>query len=152
MGDNRYLCIMIREILFGRPTLTLTTPTTSLDRATVRDIVKIATKWCVANFGVNNRRHKPFKVSIRKQVSGSPRYGEFDPIENTMVIFHNHCTTTKLLVQTVLHEYTHYMQPIRGSYFKLLKEHGYNNHPMEIEARESEKQYSECWKYIKTNI
>jgi hypothetical protein len=143
---------MIREILFGRPTLTLTTPTTSLDRATVRDIVKIATKWCVANFGVNNRRHKPFKVSIRKQVSGSPRYGEFDPIENTMVIFHNHCTTTKLLVQTVLHEYTHYMQPIRGSYFKLLKEHGYNNHPMEIEARESEKQYSECWKYIKTNI
>lgn len=152
MGDNRYLCIMIREMLFGRPTLTLTTPTTSLDRATVRDIVKIATKWCVANFGVNNRRHKPFKVSIRKQVSGSPRYGEFDPIENTMVIFHNHCTTTKLLVQTVLHEYTHYMQPIRGSYFKLLKEHGYNNHPMEIEARESEKQYSECWKYIKTNI
>jgi hypothetical protein len=143
---------MIREMLFGRPTLTLTTPTTSLDRATVRDIVKIATKWCVANFGVNNRRHKPFKVSIRKQVSGSPRYGEFDPIENTMVIFHNHCTTTKLLVQTVLHEYTHYMQPIRGSYFKLLKEHGYNNHPMEIEARESEKQYSECWKYIKTNI
>jgi len=152
VGDNRYLCIMIREMLFGRPTLTLTTPTTSLDRATVRDIVKIATKWCVANFGVNNRRHKPFKVSIRKQVSGSPRYGEFDPIENTMVIFHNHCTTTKLLVQTVLHEYTHYMQPIRGSYFKLLKEHGYNNHPMEIEARESEKQYSECWKYIKTNI
>lgn len=143
---------MITEILFGRPTVTLSTPTDSLDRAKVRDIVKYATKWCVANFGVNNRRHKPFKVSIRKQVSGSPRYGEFNHIDNTMVLFHNNCITVKLLVQTLLHEYTHYMQPIRGSYFKLLDEYGYVKHPMEIEARESEKLYSECWKYVKNNI
>ena len=143
---------MITELLFGRPTVTLSTPTSSLDRAKVRDIVKHATKWCVANFGVNNRRHKPFKVSIRKQASGSPRYGEFNHIDNTMVLFHNNCTTVKLLVQTLLHEYTHYMQPIRGSYFKLLDEYGYVKHPMEIEARESEKLYSECWKYVKNNI
>lgn len=143
---------MIMDLLFGRPTVTLTTPTARLDRQDIRNIVKHATKWCVANFGVNNRRHKPFTVSIRMQVSGSPRYGEFRHMDNTMVVFYNNCENIRSIIQTVLHEYTHYMQPIRGSYFKLLDEHGYIKHPMEIEARESENRYKECWNYIKQNI
>jgi hypothetical protein len=148
-----YLCIhMIMDLLFGRPTFSLLTPTSSLDRAKVRDIVKLATKWCVANFGVNNRRQKPFKVSIRKQIGGSPRYGEFNCEENTIVIYYNNCKNIREMIQTVIHEYTHYMQPVRGSYFKLLKEYGYDAHPMEIEARENETLYKDCWTIIKKHI
>ena len=111
-----------------------------------------ATKWCVANFGVNNRRHKPFTVSIRMQVSGSPRYGEFNHIENTMVIFHNNCENVKLIVQTVLHEYTHYMQPIRSKYMELHERFSYEDNPLEVQARTNERLYRNCWKKIKKNI
>ena len=57
------------------------------------------------------------------------------------------------MVQTVIHEYAHYMQPIKSSYNKLLKEYGYDDHPMEIEAREIEKEYyKDCWNKIKNKI
>lgn len=141
---------MITRMIFGGPTLI--TPTSTLDRSTVRQIVKLATQWCVNNFGVNNRRRTPFTVSIRKQQSGSPCYGQFCHETNTITIFINHCYNVRLIVRTLIHEYTHYMQPIRGSYYKLLDEYGYDNHPMEVEARESELQYNDCWKYIKKHI
>lgn len=150
VGIMLYLCGMITRLFFGGPTLI--TPTSTLDRSTTRQIVKLATEWCVQNFGVNNRRSKPFSVSIRKQTSGSPCYGQFCHETNTISVFTNNCHNVRLLVQTLIHEYTHYMQPIRGSYYKLLDEYGYEQHPMEVEAREMEAYYKDCWKYIKKKI
>lgn len=148
-----YLCMMnLLKGLFGYKDLRSTTPTSNLDNATIRKIVLLSTYWCQENLGVNNRRSKPFKLSIIKQVSGSPCYGMFDEEENKIYIFHNNCTDIKLLIQTVLHEYTHYLQPIRGSYKKLMNEHGYDNHPMEVEAREMEGYYLNVWNKIKFEI
>jgi len=141
---------MIREILFGGPTLY--TRTSSLSSSKVREIVHYAIQWCAISYGVNNRRRSPFSVSIRKQTSGSPCYGQFDHNTNTLTVFYNRCENVRLLIQTVLHEYTHYMQPIRGSYHKLLDDYGYENHPMEIEAREMEMFYKDCWNYVKKMI
>ena len=145
-----YLCGMIRNILFGGPTLY--TKTDSVGVSELRQIVKLGTKWCVQNMGVNNRRKTEFTVSIRTQRSGSPCYGVFDYHNNTIVIFKNHCPNLRMIVRTLIHEYTHYLQPIRGSYHKLLEDHGYDNHPMEIEARNMEMFYNDCWKFIKKNI
>lgn len=144
------LYYMIRELLFGGPTLL--THTSSLSAKELRHIVKLATQWCVENFGVNNRRRTEFTVSIRQQKSGSPCYGQFDHMTNTITIFHNHCPNVRMVIRTLIHEYTHYMQPIAGSYYKLLDSYGYDNHPMEIEAREMELHYNNCWKYIKKKI
>ena len=143
MGNIPYLCGMIR----------LNTPTETMTLIEIRQVVKLATKWCVENFGVNNRRHKPFTISIRKYNNKKDRYGQFDEIDNVITIYYGTCKNIKLLIQTLIHEYTHYMQPIRSAYHRLYKEHGYNNHPMEIEARDMEKKYySETFTYIKKHI
>lgn len=138
--------------LFRTPTLRVNTPTSKLDNKTLRKIVLMSTVWCQENMGVNNRRKNPFKLSIIKQVSGAPCYGMFDEVENKIYIFHNNCPNIKMLIQTVLHEYTHYLQPIRGSYMKLMDEYGYQDHPMEIEAREMEGYYLNVWNKIKFEL
>ena len=112
----------------------------------------MSTAWCQENMGVNNRRKNPFKLSIIKQVSGAPCYGMFDEVENKIYIFHNNCPNIKMLIQTVLHEYTHYLQPIRGSYMKLMDGYGYQDHPMEVEAREMEGYYLNVWNKIKFEL
>ena len=131
----------------------LSTPTDTLNIKEIREIIKLSAKWCTENFGVNNRRHKPFTIQIRKYAIKRDRYGEFDAMNNTITIYYGTCNNVKLIIQTLIHEYTHYMQPIRTAYVRLYKEHGYDNHPMEIEAREMENMYySKTFKYVKNNI
>jgi hypothetical protein len=55
------------------------------------------------------------------------------------------------VVRAVLHEYTHYLQNLRW-YNHTLSKVGYDKHPQEIEARESETLYSICWNDIKTKL
>ena len=140
------------RFLFGTRKLRAHTPLSELDNKTIRQIVKLTAAWCYENMGVNNDRGIPFKLSIIKQVSGIPCYGMFEEKENKIYIFHNNCPNIGTLIKTILHEYTHYMQPIRGSYKKLLKEYGYQSHPMEIEARNMEGYYLNVWNKIKFEL
>ena len=151
-----YLCGMLNhilDILLGSSKLGLNTQVNDMDIKSIRDVIKNTTKYCVDTFGVNNRKKTEFVVSICKQRGGDKSFGMYCPYENKITIHHNNCNTLKDLVQTVIHEYTHYLQPVKSSYDKLLKKHGYNNHPMEIEAREMENQYyKDCWNKIKNKI
>ena len=142
----------LMTLLFGNYNLKVDTPTSELDNGTIRNIIILSTEWCQKNLGVNNDRENVFRLSMLEQVSGPRCYGMFDEEENKIYIFHNNCFNIKLLIQTVLHEYTHYMQPIRGSYNKLMNEYGYDNHPMEVEAREMEGYYLNVWNKIKFEI
>ena len=134
----------------------LNTPTDNLNKSDIRKIVKEATAWCTDEFGVNRKKKQEFTVSIRKQkrTGDDPvAYGEYDLDNNTIIIYYNNCPRVKNLVKTLIHEYTHYLQPISTKYHKLLEEYGYDNHPMEVEARENEdNNYRPCWKYIKSVI
>ena len=56
-----------------------------------------------------------------------------------------------MLIQTIIHEYTHYTQNLKN-YKVLYSMFGYDNHPQEVEARKNEKLYSPCWKQIKKKI
>lgn len=133
--------------------LGLDTELNRLDPKTRRKIVKHATEYCVDVFGVNNRKKTDFAVSILKQDGGEPAYGQYCPYENRIYLYHNNCHTVKLLVRTLIHEYTHYLQPVKSKYHKLLDKYGYDNHPMEIEAREMEEEYyKDCWNYIKESL
>ena len=40
-------------------------------------------------------------------------------------------------IKVFIHEYTHYLQPIKTKYHKMLDECGYENHPHEIEAEDN---------------
>jgi len=77
------------------------------------------------------------------KVEGSKKTcGWYDPIENKITLFLKPNKTVKDLCSTLIHEYTHYKQPCRTKYRKLLNEHGYENHPFEIQAYSTEKYYT----------
>jgi hypothetical protein len=133
--------------------LGLNTKTDNIDIKSIRGIVKNTTKYCINTFGINNRKRTEFTISICKQKGGEKSYGSYCPYQNKITIHYNNCNKLKDIIQTVIHEYTHYLQPVKSSYNKLLQKYGYDDHPMEIEARDMEKNYyQDCWNKIKNKI
>jgi hypothetical protein len=131
------------------PTTLLKTKTNTLSRTALRLIAKETINYCVATLGVNRSLPLP-TVSVIKR-GRSRRYGQYNVTMNHIQIHHNICGDVKTLLQTLIHEYTHYTQDL-NKYEVLYKQFGYDNHPQEVEARNSEKLYSPCWKQIKKKI
>ena len=130
----------------------INTPTMFLGDNEIRKIVSLTVYYCQHVFGVNGRR-PDIGISVKNQRSGPWHYGVYDSETNKIVVHKNVCTNIKQIIQTTIHEYTHYMQPVISHYNNLLEEYGYNNHPMEVEAREKENHYyKHCWEYIKQYI
>jgi hypothetical protein len=134
----------------------LKTSTKTISLQEKREIVKKTIEWCKTNLGVYNRRRNKFKYSIRVQSKkdinkiGCEAMGQFECKTNTLTIYHNNNETVKDLVQTTIHEYTHYLQPISTYYRKYYKIYDYYSNPFEIEAFKNEKKYyKKCWKSIK---
>ena len=129
----------------------LDTKTKKLSKFEIKSIVNHTLNWCSDNMCINNRRKYKFQISVKKQVTGDKRYGEFNCISNKMTIFYDNCDNVKDIVTTVIHEYTHYLQPVRSYYGVLAKLYDYDYHPMEVEARRNEKfYYKKAWRYVKT--
>ena len=119
---------------------------------TMRSIVYLTISWCMDNLGTNHRRKHMFNISVRKE-RAKRRCGQFHPVENKMTIFHDNNDYVKDLISTTIHEYTHYLQPIRSKYGLLSKSFDYDNHPMEVEARNNEeKYYKNCWEVIRRSL
>jgi hypothetical protein len=129
---------------------TLHTPLNKMNDDDVRKIVTLGKEWCIEKFGVNNRRS--LKVYMKPQTSGELCYGVYNADHNTITLHDNNCEDVKCLIKTLIHEYTHHLQPVKNSYKKLLNEYGYRNHPMEIEARKMEGYYIDLWMDIKDKL
>lgn len=131
------------------PTTYLKTDTSTLTRTALRLIAKETINYCIATLG--KKRCLPLPtVSIVKR-GRSRRYGQYDPRKNKIEIHYNVCGTVQMIIQTIIHEYTHYTQNLT-KYDILYSQYGYDNHPQEVEARKNEKLYSPCWKQIKNKI
>jgi len=140
VGDIQYLCLMKTY---------LKTPTSELTVRQIRSIVCETIKWCETNVGT-----KSYKVdySVRTLRYGyTPAYGCYDFNRRTIMVFRNHAPDVKMVVRSVLHEYTHYLQNLRW-YDNVLKKVGYMKHPQEIESRVVETMYSICWNDIKYKL
>ena len=144
MGDIRYLCIMIKG-----PTTYLKTNTSTLTRTALRLIAKETINYCIATLGVKRSLPIP-TVSIVKR-GRSRRYGQYNMTDNHIQIHYDICGTVQMMIQTLIHEYTHYTQDLK-KYDVLYKQFGYDSHPQELEAVKNEKLYSPCWKQIKKKI
>ena len=138
------LCIMNKG-----PTTYLKTETSTLTRSAINKIAKETINYCVQTLGTKSALELP-AVSVVKR-GRSRRYGQYDPIKNKIEIHYNICGDVKMLIRTIIHEYTHYMQNLKR-YDILYSKFGYDKHPQEIEACMNEKLYSPCWKQIKHNI
>ena len=132
------------------PTTYLKTDTSTLTRTVINKITKETIQYCVATLGVRKNLDIP-TVSVVKR-GRSRRYGQYDYGCNHIEVFYNTCGTVQMLIQTIIHEYTHYTQDVKRKYHKLLAKYGYDKHPQEVEARRNEKLYSPCWKQIKHNL
>jgi len=63
--------------------------------------------------------------------------GEFDDSTEEVSINIAKCRTMRQAIQTMIHEYTHYMQPRNGWYDRHFKNgHTYDSHPYEVDANE----------------
>ena len=104
----------------------------------LRHLSKFVFDYCVQHLGVNNRKRKSLDFILDINKHPEDYYGWYDTIEHTIYIKLINIKTVKDLTSTIIHEYTHSLQPCRTHYFRLLKEHGYKKHPYEIEARKNE--------------
>jgi len=130
--------------------LYLKTPTIDMTTPQIRRVVCETILWCETNIGKKRKRtNLTFKVLTQK--SGEQCFGMYDPTINSIIIHRNMCESVRDVVKVVIHEYTHFLQDLRG-YSKVLREVGYRNHPQEIEARGNEKMFSNCWTDIKNNL
>ena len=140
VGYFSYLCVMNTY---------LKTPTSTMTVHQIRKVVKETIKWCELNLG---KKSYPLNYSVRTLGKvDNPAYGVYNYNIRTMTIFRDYCPTIKMVICSVLHEYTHYLQNLRH-YESVLKRVGYDKHPQEIEARGMENLYSVCWKDIKNKI
>ena len=127
----------------------LKTPTSEMTVYQIRRIVCETIKWCETNLGT-----KSYGVNYCVRTLGDkyePAYGMYDYNKRTIMLFRNYAPTVKMVIRSVLHEYTHYLQNLRW-YNNALDKVGYDRHPQEIEARVVETMYSICWNDIKNNI
>lgn len=130
----------------------LHTPTHKLSVTERRNLVQAVIDWMHINVGEKKWKYRTFEFTVRKLPRGyTPAYGCYDPVINKMFIFHNYCKDVKMIIKSVLHEYTHYLQNLRY-YDKVLKKVGYNKHPLEKQARVNESLYSWCWEDISKSI
>jgi len=131
------------------PTTYLKTNTSTLTRTALRLIAKETINYCIATLGVKRSLPIP-TVSIVKR-GRSRRYGQYNMTDNHIQIHYDICGTVQMMIQTLIHEYTHYTQDLK-KYDVLYKQFGYDSHPQELEAVKNEKLYSPCWKQIKKKI
>ena len=111
--------------------------------------------WCKTKFGqssINGSGSYPKLVFHRSQQDpdGKLCLGGYEPWKNIIEIyahsFHKKNRRFLTFINTVIHEFTHYHQPIKSKYFKYTN---YDTNPLEIEANQVAKKYQyECYEKI----
>ncbi|NBP55322.1 hypothetical protein EBU71_02055 [bacterium] len=100
-----------------------------------REFVNLIIDYCVTHFGYCKFDKKfPKFILYNRPCSENSHLGYYDFEKNVICIFkpdHRNCLD---LVDTIVHEYTHYLQS-EDKYFKLARKHKYRNHPHELEAK-----------------
>ena len=111
-------------------------------------------RWCIKNmdYPTGHKYYPQVKICYYK-TKGS-RFGDYTSNSRLIRIFINNHTSVEELVDTIIHEYTHYLQmpsqQDQKEYNRYLKQKGYYKNPFEINARESADKYTSiCLKDMK---
>lgn len=85
-------------------------------KPTRRDAEKIYL-WCVDRYG-RSKRNGPYPdLLFRKPDYYLGDYdGHYDPYDNTIFVNKSKCTCLYSLIDTLIHEYVHYLQPVKSSF------------------------------------
>ena len=103
-------------------------------------------EWCMNNMDYPTGHKYYPEVKICYYTTKNRRFGDYTSNSRLIRIFiNNHCSVAEL-INTVIHEYTHYLQmptqQDQDAYNKFLKQKGYFDNPYEIEARLTADKYT----------
>jgi hypothetical protein len=116
-----------------------------------KKIVDLALEWCSNKFGFRKYTPNIYFSVIRERTNYDS--GWYEPARHEPEITINISGNQNIsdLINTVIHEYTHYLQPdLSKNYNPLDPNFNYDKHPLEIEAREMAKKYTrKCYTQIK---
>ena len=106
-----------------------------------RKTALLALEWCALRYGPS--KFAKLKTLHVRLDSSLDCYGEYDCINNEIILNPRKHRTLKSWVATVIHEYTHFLQPMDEKYDRYFK-YGrtYDTHPYEITACNREKRDS----------
>jgi Zn-dependent peptidase ImmA (M78 family) len=111
-----------------------------------------ALKWCESKLGINKRKKKKLKISVRvtfRTPDEKNFYGLYSYMDNRIIVYDLNCISLEDVVSTVIHEYTHYLQS-RTKYEMYQKTHFYSTNPLERQAKRNELKYTKvCLKEIR---
>lgn len=121
-----------------------TTPLSELTKNEIKKVIDFSVEYCVNNLGFNNRKRKQLEIHY---CDTNPYFflevfGEYDAVNNMMYLYGDTCNTVGKLCSTVIHEYTHFLQPVLTKYKSANDEYGYLDNPFEVEARENQNKYN----------
>lgn len=121
-------------VLFIRLQLVLGTINNIMSSLISKKSAKLTLDWCIDRYGTS--LHNDLSTLEIKFRSKLAFYGEYDSDDNAIYINPTKHKTLIDLVNTVIHEYTHFKQNIDGMYTKYYDRYGrtYENHPHEISA------------------
>jgi hypothetical protein len=127
--------------------------TYNFNKRQLNKIAKLSMRFCMETFGVNNRKRNDISLKVVHDVSDG-YWGMYYPTENKIEVYPEECNTIGRFTSTIIHEYTHSMQKQDTRlYSRLIKEHGYYNHPQEVEARATEKKFNRALlRYLRENL
>ena len=116
-------------------------PSTRLRKQDIIEICQPILDWCVERYGIS----KDVSIDVTYRNPSEHRYfGEYEWDTSTIVVFYNTSNTPKLLIETIIHEYTHHQQ-YQNWYTRYDKKYGYDDNPYEIVAMEREQDWSICF-------
>lgn len=108
-------------------------------------------EWCKKEYGMSKYKKSYPYLEFRKMryADEEGQDGYYDDYENLIFInreFHNHVNH---LAQTLIEEYTHFLQSDR-EYQKLARKYSYSQHPLEKQAKyRANRDYKRCVKHLK---
>ena len=115
------------------------TQISTLDRKDIVRIGNMAVTWCRQNLGVNNRKQFQIRCWFTRWADDPNVCGEYDDETNEIFIFYRNCKDVREMLDTIIHEWTHQLQPMRTKYFKY--KGSYKKNPFEVEAFAAETLY-----------
>lgn len=113
---------------------------------------KLAIEFCVKTFGTKFGLDTP-RLAIHRLPSKNGYLGMYDSGKNTIHVFKSEHSSFLEAMDTIIHEYTHYLQNMTA--YMIFQKTGtpYKENPYEIEAFEMGRLYKKsCKKYISTNL
>lgn len=119
----------------------------SLTTRQKRIIAKKTLNWCKSHLGTRLAEVDFIVKKAGVTAKLNQEQGHFKFRCNQIVIYSDMCQSISSLISVVIHEYTHFLQPMED-YNRLHHVFGYEEHPFEVEARENEKLWPSCYKEI----